>query len=33
MTTGVGPVCLGHRQFGYRRSSGLLLTNTWTSLS
>ncbi|GFW56427.1 hypothetical protein TNCV_2089341 [Trichonephila clavipes] len=32
MTSGVGPVCLGHRQFGCRRFPGLL-TNTRPSLT
>ncbi|GFV07270.1 hypothetical protein TNCV_1312681 [Trichonephila clavipes] len=27
-TSDVGPVCLGHRQFGCKRSSGLLLIKT-----
>ncbi|GFX00765.1 hypothetical protein TNCV_4577321 [Trichonephila clavipes] len=33
MTPGVGSVCIGRRQFGCRRSPGLLLTNTWPSLT
>ncbi|GFW21400.1 hypothetical protein TNCV_1532251 [Trichonephila clavipes] len=33
MTPVVGPVCLGHRQFGCRRSPGLILTNTRPSLA
>ncbi|GFX54584.1 hypothetical protein TNCV_792711 [Trichonephila clavipes] len=33
MTLGVDPVCLDHRQFGRRRSPGLLLIDTQPSLA
>ncbi|GFX00779.1 hypothetical protein TNCV_4577461 [Trichonephila clavipes] len=33
MTPGVAPVSLGRIQIGYRHSTGLLLANTWPSLT